>query len=119
MFSVIIAYGIMMVCYYKLLIEYFPKGKGSSFAFLKWIDKYPQLLGVGTFIGIGLYIHMILMWASPIGVQVQGLFYGDGKHLYSAESSARDYFRRRKASQFERMLMQGCFCGRKIIPQGD
>lgn len=76
LFSVIIAYGIMLVCYYKLLIEYFPKGKGSSFAFLKWIDKYPQLLGVGTFVGIGLYVHMVLMWTSPIGVQVQGLFYG-------------------------------------------
>lgn len=38
---------------------------------------------------------------------------GNGKHLYSAESSVRDYFRRRKVSQFGRMLIQRCFCGRK------
>lgn len=74
--SVILAYGIMMVWYYRLLIEYFPKGKGNPFDFLRWIDKYPQLIGVGSFIGIGLFMHLILMWASPIGVQVKGLFYG-------------------------------------------
>ena len=74
--AVIFAYGIMLLWYYKLLIEYFPKGKGSSFAFLKWMDKYPHLVGVGLFMGIGLYAHLMMMWASPIGVCVQGLFYG-------------------------------------------
>ena len=76
LFAVIIGYGIMVVWYYKLLIEYFPKGDGSSMEFLGWIDKYPQLAGVGIFIGIGLFAHLVLMWASPIGVQVKGLFYG-------------------------------------------
>ena len=74
--SVILAYGIMMVWYYCLLISFFPKGKGNPFDFLRWIDKYPQLIGIGSFIGIGLFIHLVLMWASPIGVQVKGLFYG-------------------------------------------
>ena len=72
---VIIAYGIMLVWYYRLLIQYFPQGRGTSLAFMEWIDRYPQLMGVGTCIGIGLYIHLILMWASPIGVQIKGLFY--------------------------------------------
>ncbi len=75
LYSVVIGYGLMMVWYYKLLIEYFPKGKGSSMAFLKWIDKYPELVGVGSFIGIGLFVHLILMWFSPLGAQVKGLFY--------------------------------------------
>lgn len=74
--SVILAYGIMMVWYYGLLIEYFPKGKSNPFDFLRWIDKYPQLVGIGSFIGVGLFMHLVLMWASPIGVQVKGLFYG-------------------------------------------
>lgn len=74
--DVILAYGIMMTWYYKLLVDYFPKGRSSSFAFLKWLDKYPQLVWVGTFMGIGLFGHLVLMWASPIGVQVKGLFYG-------------------------------------------
>lgn len=73
--AVVIAYGVMLLWYHKLLIEYFPKGEGSSFAFLKWMDKYPQLLGVGVFMGIGLYAHLVLMWASPVGTCVQGLFY--------------------------------------------
>lgn len=74
--SVILAYGIMMVWYYCLLVEYFPKGKGNPFDFLRWIDKYPQLVGIGSFLGIGLFMHLVLMWASPIGQQVKGLFYG-------------------------------------------
>lgn len=73
--AVIIGYGIMAVWYYKLLIEYFPKGSGSSLAFLAWIDKYPQLVWIGIFIGTGLFAHLVLMWASPLGVQVKGLFY--------------------------------------------
>ncbi len=30
---VIIAYGIMLVWYYRLLIQYFPQGRGTSLAF--------------------------------------------------------------------------------------
>lgn len=74
--SVILAYGIMMVWYYCLLVEYFPKGKGNPLEFLRWIDKYPQLVGIGSFLGIGLFMHLVLMWTSPIGEQVKGLFYG-------------------------------------------
>ena len=74
--SVILAYGIMMVWYYCLLVEYFPKGKGNPLDFLRWIDKYPQLVGIGSFLGIGLFMHLVLMWTSPIGKQVKGLFYG-------------------------------------------
>lgn len=73
--AVVLAYGMMLLWYYKLLIEYFPKGEGNAFAFLKWMDKYPQLVGVGLFMGIGLYAHLVMMWASPVGVCVQGLFY--------------------------------------------
>ena len=73
--AVIVGYGMMMVWYYKLLIEYFPKGDTSAWQFLKWIDRYPQLVGTGMFVGIGLFAHLVIMWASPIGVQVSGLFY--------------------------------------------
>lgn len=73
--SVIVGYGMMLVWYYKLLIEYFPQGDTSALQFLEWVDRYPQLVGTGAFIGIGLFAHLVLMWASPIGVQVSGLFY--------------------------------------------
>jgi len=71
-----IGYGIMMVWYYYLLVQYFPQGKVSAFYFLKWFDKYPSLTFLGFFMSAGLFSHLILMWFSPIGIKIQGLFYG-------------------------------------------
>ena len=76
LFTMTVAYGIMMVWYYYLLISYFPVSKGSSFLFLKWMDQYPELSLLGTFMGIGLFGHMIVMWFSSISVHIHGLYYG-------------------------------------------
>lgn len=72
--DVCIAYGIMCIRYYVLLAKYFPKGKCSSLHFLEWMDKYPQLVFVGLFVAAGLYGHLLIMWRSPLQVQIQGLF---------------------------------------------
>jgi uncharacterized membrane protein len=74
--SVTIGYGVMMLWYYLLLLRYFPEGKGSALFFLKWIDRYPPLAFLGFFMVLGLSLHLILMWFSPVGIQIQGLFYG-------------------------------------------
>lgn len=74
--AVNLAYGIMMVWYYFLLVRYFPKGEGSAFVFLKWFDRNPALGAVGIFVTLGLFAHLIIMWFSPVGVRVQGLFFG-------------------------------------------
>lgn len=74
--SVQIAYGLMAVVYYYLLVRYFPEGKVSTFCFLEWFDRYPQLAPLGLFLSLGLFGHLVIMWMSPIKVQVQGLFYG-------------------------------------------
>lgn len=74
--AVIIGYGVMAVWYFVLLYRYFPEGVGSSMAFLKWISQYPHLTGVGFFTTVGLFGHIIIAWASPVGEQVKGLFYG-------------------------------------------
>ncbi len=70
------AYGLMAVWYFALLYRYFPEGFGSSFSFLRWFDQFPQLALVGFCVTLGLFGHLVIMWASPLGVQVQGLFYG-------------------------------------------
>ncbi|MDZ7835468.1 MAG: exopolysaccharide Pel transporter PelG [Alkalibacterium sp.] len=70
------AYGLMAVRYFSLLLRYFPKGKGSSLRFLKWIEKYPRLLFIGLLIYMGLFGHLIIMWNSPLGIPVQGFFIG-------------------------------------------
>lgn len=74
--AVCIGYGVMMVCFFVLMHQYFPKGQGSAFRFLAWIDQYPSLVLVGLFLTIGLFSHLVITWFGPIGVQVQGLFYG-------------------------------------------
>ena len=58
-----------------VLHRYFPLGTGSPLRFLEWLDKYPPLAFVGFFSTLGLFTHLMLMWSSPWGVQVEGLFY--------------------------------------------
>ena len=75
-----IAYGILVVTFTIVLHRFFPMGSGSSLKFLEWIDEYPPLLFVGFFTMLGLFAHIILMWRSPWGVQVHGLFYHAPAH---------------------------------------
>jgi uncharacterized membrane protein len=74
------AYGIVIIMFSIVLHEYFPKGTGSSLQFFEWIEKYPPLTFVGFFTTLGLFIHLMLMWASPWGVQVHGFFYHAPAH---------------------------------------
>lgn len=75
--SVTVGYMIMMIWYFAILYKTFPEGFGTSFRFLEWIDRIPQLVFVGFFTTIGLFGHLVIMWwFSSLRVQVQGLFYG-------------------------------------------
>ena len=80
MLCIIIAYGVLMVWYYKLLLDYFPKSDVSKYAFLRWFDKYRSLAFTGGFINIGLFAHLVIMYFGPLQVQVEGLFYGAPAH---------------------------------------
>lgn len=73
--STCIGYGIIMITYTFVLHRHFPTGEGISLKFLEWINKFPPLPFVGFFTTAGLFAHLILMWHSPLGEQVQGLFY--------------------------------------------
>ena len=70
-----IGYGIIMTTYTYVLHRHFPTGEGISLKFLEWISKFPHLPYVGFFTTAGLFVHLMLMWHSPIGEQVQGWFY--------------------------------------------
>ena len=80
MLCVILAYGILMVWYLKLLLEYFPYSSGSCFSFLRWMDKYRSLALTGGFVNLGLFAHLVIMYFGPLAVQVEGLFYGAPTH---------------------------------------
>lgn len=73
-------YGMMLLSDVILLFRYFPEGKVSSFFFLRWFDEYRPLAYIGLFTNLGLFTHLVIIWASPIGVQVQGWFYGAPMH---------------------------------------
>ncbi len=74
------AYGIMLTIYTLVLHKHFPLGNKPSFEFFKWVKKYPSLTLVGFFTTLGLFIHLMLMWKSPWGAQVIGLFYHAPMH---------------------------------------
>lgn len=80
MLCVIVAYGLLMAWYHKLLLDYFPRSEGSKFSFLRWMDKYRSLSLIGGFLNIGLFAHLVIMYFGPLRVQVEGLFYGAPMH---------------------------------------
>ena len=78
--AVFIGYGVMMLWDTALLYQYFPQGNGSAFFFLKWVDQFLPLAFTGLFLHIGLFAHLVIMWAGPLQVKVQGLFVGAPYH---------------------------------------
>lgn len=75
MFCVILAYGIMSIWYYVLMLGYFPRGEGSSFTYLQWFDKCRALALTGVFVNLGLYGHIVVMYFGPLHRKIMGLFY--------------------------------------------
>lgn len=82
--AVNVGYGLMAVWYFALIYDYFPEGFGTSLHFFKWGDKHPHLWGIGFFVTAGLFGHLLIMWSSPLGVQIKGLFYGAPEYDVSA-----------------------------------
>ena len=65
---------IMLLWDVVLLYEYFPQSDISAFLFLRWADEFLPLAFTGLCINIGLFAHLVIMWAGPLGKQVKGLF---------------------------------------------
>lgn len=78
--GVAIGYGVMVLRYTLVLHRYFPVGEGTSLQFLLWVKQYPGLLVVGFFYTIGVFVHIMIMWASPWGRNVIGNFYDAPPH---------------------------------------
>lgn len=83
-FAVIVGYSLLATWYFLLLYTYFPEGFGTSLNFLRWVKRYTSLTFVGAFVTFGLFGHLIIMWTSPIRVQIQGLYYGAPQYDVSA-----------------------------------
>lgn len=78
--SVALGYGVMLAWDVVLLYRYFPQSERSPWLFLRWLDQFMPLALTGLFTNLGLFAHLVIIWAGPIGVQVKGLFYGAPYH---------------------------------------
>ena len=67
-------YGVMLVSFNRVLLTIFPAGTGSLLAFLEWIGKFPDLVLIGFLSMSGAFVHMFVMWFSPLGDIVGGQF---------------------------------------------
>ena len=76
LFAVSVGYGVMLTWDVVLLHRYFPHTALGAFGFLQWVDSLISLCLTGLFMNLGMFSHLVIMWFSDIGVQVQGLFYG-------------------------------------------
>lgn len=78
--SIALGYGVMLAWDVVLLYRYFPQSDRSPWLFLRWLDQFIPLALTGLFTNLGLFAHLVIIWAGPIGVQVKGLFYGAPYH---------------------------------------
>lgn len=67
MLALFLGYGVIIISFTAILLRFFPAGKGSLFYFIGWIGKHPRLVFIGIFNQLGAYIHLIVMWFSPLG----------------------------------------------------
>ncbi len=74
MLSLFCGYGVMLVAFTCVLLTIFPVGSGSIFAFIEWIGKYPDLVVTGFLSMAGAFVHIFVMWFSPLSVVVAGQF---------------------------------------------
>lgn len=80
LFAITVGYGLMLLLETLLLHRYFPQSDASPWMFLRWVDRFLPLAFTGLFTNLGLFTHLLIIWAGPIGVQVKGLFYGAPYH---------------------------------------
>ena len=80
LFAITVGYGLMLLLETLLLHRYFPQSDTSPWMFLQWVDRFLPLAFTGLFTNLGLFAHLLIIWAGPIGVQVKGLFYGAPYH---------------------------------------
>lgn len=81
---VILAYGLLMVMYYRRLLQFFPRCRGASLLFLSYFERFWRLCLTGVLVNLGLFAHLVIMFYGPAGQVVEGLFRGAPVHDVAA-----------------------------------
>ena len=69
-----LGYGVMLCGMLGVLLKYYPAGRCSLLGFVAWFSETPDLLVTG-FLGLaGAFVHIVIMWFSPLGSVVTGVF---------------------------------------------
>lgn len=74
MLGLVTGYGFMLAGFMYVLLGYFPVGSGSCFRFIRELSRYGDMLITGFLSMAGIFVHIIIMWYSPIGQTVTGVF---------------------------------------------
>lgn len=73
--AIVTGYGLMLVCCIGALHGRFPQREENCWDFLRWLDRFRPLAWTGLLTNCGLFVHLVLLWHSPVGVQVKGLLF--------------------------------------------
>ena len=74
MLALTVGYGVMLAGMLRVLLRYFPSGRCSLLGYVAWFSQTPDLLLTGFLSMAGAFVHIILMWFSPLGAPVTGIF---------------------------------------------
>ena len=70
--SIALGYGVMLAGTWYCCTGIFLRATAAP-ALLQWLDQFMPLALTGLLTNLGLFAHLVIIWAGPIGVQVKGL----------------------------------------------
>lgn len=65
---------IFLVLTIRIALE-FPSSRGLSFEFLRYLEKFPSLVGIGFLYNLAIWSDKFIYWFSPIGEHVDSFLY--------------------------------------------
>lgn len=77
LFTICIGYGIILFTLIRIIFRTLPipKERISSFEFLTWFDKFPNLIWMGFALYLGAFLHVVAIWFGPIGERVKTVYF--------------------------------------------
>lgn len=72
--SLAVGFGIVYLMLFRYVKHYFMVDDKNYFDFLRYLEKYPLLFGIGFFYYLGLYGHSFILWMSDYQLVIADTF---------------------------------------------
>lgn len=72
--SLAVGFGIVYLMLFRYVKQYFMVDDKNYFDFLRYLEKYPLLFGIGFFYYLGLYGHSFILWMSDYQLVIAETF---------------------------------------------